>query len=123
MLRRSVESTREVVGYPLTSLHSLGVSSQTWAVPGGRPFFAGLVAATLGRTLEPMPEEKSPESITFRGRGDASLVQGRIVLHVCPICSQRNALAVASSGRCAWCAYIPDPADVEPAQPGGSRRG
>ncbi|MDN3626788.1 hypothetical protein QW694_27705 [Methylobacterium isbiliense] len=62
-------------------------------------------------------EEKSHEGITFRGRGDASLVQGRIVLHVCPECSQRNAPTVASSGRCAWCAYVPDPADIEPTRP------
>ncbi|ACL62973.1 conserved hypothetical protein (plasmid) [Methylobacterium nodulans ORS 2060] len=52
-------------------------------------------------------------SITFRGRGSASLMGDRIILHVCPLCSQRNIAVVAPQGRCAWCDYVPDPRDVE----------
>ncbi|WP_308220144.1 hypothetical protein [Methylobacterium crusticola] len=44
-------------------------------------------------------------------------MRGRLLLDVCPICSQRNARAMVPRGRCAWCAYVPDPADIESARP------
>lgn len=53
--------------------------------------------------------------VTFRGRGLAFVYGARVVLKVCPDCSQWNAAAAADNGHCGWCAYVPLPEDVEPA--------
>ena len=52
---------------------------------------------------------------TFRGRGCAFVQGSRIVMKVCPTCSQRNAPKAAEKGVCGWCAYVPSREDVEPA--------
>nr|WP_083469047.1 hypothetical protein [Methylobacterium variabile] len=65
-----------------------------------------------------LPDSTTAQAVTFKGRGRASLLGGRIVLHVCPVCSQRNAPSAEQKGRCAWCAYVPDAGDVEPARRG-----
>ena len=53
--------------------------------------------------------------ITFMGRGIGYVHGSRIVLKVCPECSQRNAPHAAERGLCGWCAYVPSLDDVEPA--------
>ncbi|ACA18008.1 hypothetical protein M446_3627 [Methylobacterium sp. 4-46] len=58
------------------------------------------------------------KTITFKGRGHASRIQGRILLKVCPLCSQKNSPQAEPTGRCGWCAYVPDPRDIEIARPG-----
>ncbi|WFT83721.1 hypothetical protein QA634_34110 [Methylobacterium sp. CB376] len=60
-----------------------------------------------------LPVSSAYQAVTFKGRGQGSSLGGRILLHVCPLCSQRNAPVAEQNGQCAWCAYIPDPADVE----------
>lgn len=52
--------------------------------------------------------------ITFRGRGLATLRDGRLLLTVCPLCSQANTPRGTTNGQCAWCAYVPSLADAEP---------
>lgn len=52
-------------------------------------------------------------SITFRGRGLGLRLGSRIVVLVCPLCSQRNGRRAAERGVCEWCAYIPSPRDAE----------
>jgi hypothetical protein len=52
--------------------------------------------------------------VTFRGRGLAFVYGARVVLKVCPDCSQWNAPKAADMGVCGWCAYVPSCADVEP---------
>lgn len=54
--------------------------------------------------------------ITFRGRGRGVLCDAGLRLDVCPLCSQANTPRAAEAGRCAWCAYVPSLADVEPVQ-------
>ncbi len=54
------------------------------------------------------------QAITFKGRGKAVLDQGRIILHVCPLCSQKNAPEIARKGLCNWCCYEPDLRDAMP---------
>ena len=51
--------------------------------------------------------------ITFRGRGLAYVHGERIVLKVCPVCSQWNAPKAAEHGHCGWCGYVPAMADAE----------
>src|SRR3954463_14666372 len=95
----------------------MGVSSLTWNRPTRTvPFLLSRSAITASFADEAMPDEKPHQSVTFRGRGYAWLVRGRVLLYVCPICSQRNARAMVPNGRCAWCAYVPDPNDIDPAQ-------
>lgn len=53
--------------------------------------------------------------ITFRGRGRAFVHGQRIVLKVCPECSQRNSPKAGERGQCGWCAYVPSLAEAEPA--------
>jgi hypothetical protein len=53
--------------------------------------------------------------VTFRGRGLAFVYGARVVLKVCPDCSQWNAPAAADKGHCGWCAYVPSQDDLEPA--------
>ena len=56
-----------------------------------------------------------PQSqVTFRGRGLAFVYGTRVVVKVCPYCSQWNAPAAADRGHCGWCAYVPSHDDVEP---------
>ena len=52
--------------------------------------------------------------VTFRGRGLATRSGGRLLLLVCPLCSQRNGRRGVERGVCEWCAYEPSPLDVEP---------
>ena len=52
--------------------------------------------------------------VTFRGRGLATLHGSRLVLKICPLCSQRNTRQTSEKGVCNWCAYVPSPADAEP---------
>ena len=52
---------------------------------------------------------------TFGGRGLAFVHGIRIVMKVCPTCSQWNSLKAAERGVCGWCAYIPSCEDLEPA--------
>ncbi|MCJ2017574.1 hypothetical protein MKK84_09100 [Methylobacterium sp. E-065] len=52
---------------------------------------------------------------TFGGRGLAFVHGTRIVMKVCPTCSQWNAPKAAENGVCGWCAYIPLREDLEPA--------
>jgi hypothetical protein len=52
-------------------------------------------------------------AITFLGRGQAYRDRDRLILTVCPLCSQRNAPAAAPTGRCGWCAYEPDARDAD----------
>jgi hypothetical protein len=40
----------------------------------------------------------------------------RVIVLVCPLCSQRNARHGAERGICEWCAYAPSPDDIEPAE-------
>ena len=54
-------------------------------------------------------------AVTFLGRGLATVRGQRIVLTICPVCSQRNDPKAAEQGRCLWCAYVPTPADVRAA--------
>lgn len=51
---------------------------------------------------------------TFRGRGLAFVHGSKIVLKLCPECSQWNAPKAAEKGHCGWCAYVPSLGDVEP---------
>jgi hypothetical protein len=53
---------------------------------------------------------------TFRGRGLAFVHGARIVVKVCPECSQWNAPKAADRGVCGWCAYVPLCEDVEAAE-------
>ena len=53
--------------------------------------------------------------VTFRGRGHGILVAQRLILRVCPECSQWNAPKAADKGLCGWCAYVPSLADAEDA--------
>lgn len=69
----------------------------------------------MTETGTPKPK---PGAVTFRGRGLAYVSGRRLVLTVCPVCSQRNAPKAAEKGTCAWCAYVPSPADAEPASEG-----
>ena len=55
-------------------------------------------------------------TITFRGRGRGLRLGNRVIVLVCPLCSQRNARQGAERGICEWCAYAPSPDDVEPAE-------
>ncbi len=54
------------------------------------------------------------DEVTFRGRGLALRAGGRLILLVCPLCSQRNAQRGAERGICEWCAYVPSPEEAEP---------
>lgn len=56
--------------------------------------------------------------VTFRGRGLALRSGGRLILLVCPLCSQRNASRGAERGICAWCAYVPSQDQAEPVERG-----
>ena len=59
---------------------------------------------------------KPPQGkITFMGRGRAYVHGRRIVLKICPECSQKNALKAAEQGQCRWCAYVPSLEHAEPA--------
>lgn len=62
------------------------------------------------RPSVPHPEGK----ITFRGRDHGIVKDRKLVLIVCPLCSQRNAPATAAKGYCQWCAYVPSLADAQP---------
>jgi hypothetical protein len=64
----------------------------------------------------PLPQGK----VTFRGRGLAYVHGSRLVVKVCPVCSQWNAPRAAERGHCGWCAYVPSPDDVVP-EPATSR--
>ncbi|GJE38422.1 hypothetical protein QO016_003538 [Methylobacterium persicinum] len=55
----------------------------------------------------------SETTITFRGRGLGLRRGARIVVLVCPLCSQRNGSRGAERGVCEWCAYVPSPKDAE----------
>jgi len=60
---------------------------------------------------DPVPTRSE---ITFRGRGRAILSGKRLVLKVCPSCSQWNSPKAADKGHCGWCAYVPSLADAAP---------
>lgn len=55
-------------------------------------------------------------TVTFRGRGRGLRLGTRLILLVCPLCSQRNAKRGAERGICEWCAYEPSLRDAEPAE-------
>ncbi|TXN40596.1 hypothetical protein FV232_23020 [Methylobacterium sp. WL30] len=54
--------------------------------------------------------------VTFLGRGQGVLTGLKLLLRVCPQCSQRNARQTEAKGYCQWCAYVPSLGDVEPAR-------
>ncbi|MCJ2050922.1 hypothetical protein [Methylobacterium sp. J-070] len=56
--------------------------------------------------------------VTFRGRGLALRSGARLILLVCPLCSQRNAKRGAERGICEWCAYVPALEEAEPVEVG-----
>ena len=59
---------------------------------------------------------KAPQGkITFQGRGRAYVHGQRIILKVCPECSQRNSPKAGERGQCGWCAYVPSLDHAEPA--------
>ena len=60
------------------------------------------------------PPGDGATEVTFRGRGLALRAGGRLILLVCPLCSQRNAQRGAERGICEWCAYVPSPEEAEP---------
>ncbi|KQT61534.1 hypothetical protein ASG52_01210 [Methylobacterium sp. Leaf456] len=62
-------------------------------------------------------------AVTFLGRGLAYVRGQRIVLTICPVCSQRNDPKAAERGHCLWCAYEPTPADVRAATADGKLNG
>jgi hypothetical protein len=74
------------------------------------PDLLGHLAERQGM-LDALPQGR----VTFRGRGLAFVYGARLVLKVCPDCSQWNAPAAADKGHCGWCAYVPSHEDVEPA--------
>lgn len=51
-------------------------------------------------------------TVTFRGRGLAYVRGHKLILTICPVCSQRNDAKAAEKGHCLWCAYVPEPEDV-----------
>jgi hypothetical protein len=61
-----------------------------------------------------MPNDLPQGRVTFRGRGLAFISGTRIVVKICPLCSQWNAPKAAENGHCGWCAYVPSYLDVEP---------
>lgn len=63
---------------------------------------------------EAVSDEAMSGEVTFRGRGLAVRAHARLVLLVCPLCSQRNGRRGAERGVCEWCAYEPSPEDAEP---------
>jgi len=68
-------------------------------------------------------DRASPDAateVTFRGRGLALRTGSRLILLVCPLCSQRNAQRGAERGICQWCAYVPSPDQAEPVERGHS---
>jgi hypothetical protein len=54
--------------------------------------------------------------VTFRGRGLGLRLGERLLVLVCPLCSQRNAARGAERGICEWCAYVPSEKDEDPAR-------
>ncbi|MGH1573019.1 hypothetical protein ACRAWG_23035 [Methylobacterium sp. P31] len=62
------------------------------------------------------PAGDGSTAITFRGRGLAVRSGTRLILLVCPLCSQRNAQRGAERGVCEWCAYVPSPDEAEPVE-------
>ncbi len=54
--------------------------------------------------------------VTFRGRGHGIVTGFKLLLRVCPQCSQRNARQTEAKGYCQWCAYIPLLGDAEAAK-------
>lgn len=70
--------------------------------------------ADTGMRLMPERIREAGTSVTFRGRGLGLRLGSRLILLVCPLCSQRNAPRGAERGVCEWCAYVPAPQDAEP---------
>ncbi|MCJ2067854.1 hypothetical protein MKK75_03355 [Methylobacterium sp. J-030] len=64
------------------------------------------------------PLRDGATEVTFRGRGLALRSGARLILLVCPLCSQRNAKRGAERGICEWCAYVPSPDEAEPRETG-----
>jgi hypothetical protein len=62
------------------------------------------------------PSDDGATAVTFRGRGLALRSGTRLILLVCPLCSQRNAQRGAEQGICEWCAYVPSPEQAEPVE-------
>ncbi|MCJ2009871.1 hypothetical protein MKK60_22905 [Methylobacterium sp. J-092] len=62
------------------------------------------------------PRDLPEGEITFRGRGQGVLTGFKLLLRVCPHCSQRNDRRAADMGICQWCAYVPSLHDAEPAE-------
>ena len=54
--------------------------------------------------------------VTFQGRGLGLRLGSRLLVIVCPLCSQRNAPRGAERGICEWCAYEPSEKDEAPAR-------
>lgn len=61
-------------------------------------------------------KELPSRDVTFRGRGQAVVTGLKLLLRVCPQCSQRNARQTEAKGYCHWCAYVPSMSDAEPAK-------
>jgi hypothetical protein len=80
---------------------------------GARPRGIGCIDA-MGTETSATGHDAEPVAVTFRGRGLAILHGSRMVLKICPLCSQRNARPTAEKGICNWCAYTPSRADAEP---------
>lgn len=63
-----------------------------------------------------MTRDEAVESgtpVTFRGRGLGLRLGAKLIVLVCPLCSQRNAHRGAERGICEWCAYVPSLKDAE----------
>lgn len=69
--------------------------------------------ALLGRPMNQDEVQTASTAVTFRGRGLGLRHGSRLVVLVCPLCSQRNAPRGAERGVCEWCAYVPSLKDVE----------
>lgn len=80
----------------------------------------GTFAADSGSSTDDgmTPNEICPSGIpvTFQGRGLGLRVGSRLLVLVCPLCSQRNAPRGAERGICEWCAYVPSEKDEHPAR-------
>ncbi len=62
------------------------------------------------------PPGEGAQEVTFRGRGLALRAGARLILLVCPLCSQRNGRRGAERGMCEWCAYVPALEEAEPVE-------
>lgn len=68
-------------------------------------------------TVDELSESLSGE-VSFKGRGLGYMRDGRILLEVCPVCSQWNQPTAVERGICGWCAFEPSVDQAEPIMAG-----